>query len=96
MVNQKKETKKKLEIKKLKISKKAILKEKSTKKPNLDLTGTAEYSDGGRIDSGIMNSNNKNIKRELYDAMTLISITNQGPEIQNNSMGCSIKWEKSG
>ena len=29
-----------------------LLKEKSTKKPNLDITGSAEYSDGGRIDSG--------------------------------------------
>ena len=29
-----------------------LLKEKKTKKPNLDLTGSAEYSDGGRIDEG--------------------------------------------
>ena len=28
------------------------MKEKKTKKPNLDLTGTAEYSDSDRIDSG--------------------------------------------
>ena len=29
-----------------------LLKEKKTKKPNLDLTGSAEYSDDGRIDTG--------------------------------------------
>ena len=29
-----------------------LLKEKKTKQPNLDLTGSAEYSDGGRIDVG--------------------------------------------
>ncbi len=29
-----------------------LLKEKKTKKPNLDFTGTAEYSDSGRIDPG--------------------------------------------
>ena len=29
-----------------------LLKEKTTKKPYIDLTGSAEYSDGGRIDDG--------------------------------------------
>lgn len=29
-----------------------LLKEKKSKKPNLDISGTAEYSDSGRIDSG--------------------------------------------
>lgn len=48
----------------------------------------------GRIDSGIMNSNLDNIKRELFNAMKLISETGNGPEQQNSSMGCSIKWKK--
>jgi len=47
----------------------------------------------GRIDSGIMNSNNDKIKRELYEAMQLICLTNKGPNEQNNSIGCSIKWK---
>ena len=45
----------------------------------------------GRIDSGIMNDN-KNIKRELYYAMEMISKINEGPKVQYNSFGCSIKW----
>ena len=46
----------------------------------------------GRIDSGVMTNDNKDIKRELFNAMTLISITNEGPSEQFNSFGCSIKW----
>jgi len=48
----------------------------------------------GRIDSGIMNSNNDKIKRELYEAMQLIYLTDKGPNEQNNSIGCSIKWKQ--
>ena len=48
----------------------------------------------GRIDSGIMNSKNYIIKRELYEAMQLISATDKGPIEQNNSIGCSIKWKQ--
>ena len=49
----------------------------------------------GRIDSGTMNNNNKNIKRDLYYAMKYIAINNNGPSNQFNSFGCSIKWKKS-
>lgn len=45
----------------------------------------------GRLDSGVLESN-KNIKRDLFYAMELISKTNNGPEKQFNSFGCSIKW----
>lgn len=45
----------------------------------------------GRIDSGVDESNKK-IKRELFYAMELISKTNNGPDKQYNSFGCSIKW----
>jgi len=45
----------------------------------------------GRIDTRVINSN-KNINRELFYAMELILKTNEGPSIQFNSFGCSIKW----
>ena len=48
----------------------------------------------GRLDSGVINNSNKNIKRELFYAMELISKTNNGPIEQFNSFGCSIKWTK--
>ena len=47
----------------------------------------------GRIDSGVMNNKDKNIKRELFNAMKMIKINNHGPEQQFNSFGCSIKWK---
>ena len=46
----------------------------------------------GRLDSGVLNNDNKDIKRELFNAMVLISNTNDGPTKQFNSFGCSIKW----
>ena len=48
----------------------------------------------GRIDSGVVQRNNKNIKRELFYAMEKIVNTNKGPKVQLNSFGCSIKWLK--
>jgi peroxiredoxin len=48
----------------------------------------------GRIDSGMINSHEKEIKRELYEAMKLIISTGKGPINQNNSIGCYIKWKK--
>ena len=47
----------------------------------------------GRIDSGTMNKDDKEIKRELFYAMEMIALTNQGPIKQMNSFGCSIKWK---
>ena len=47
----------------------------------------------GRIDSGVMNKNDKEIKRELFYAMEMIALTNKGPTKQMNSFGCSIKWK---
>ena len=47
----------------------------------------------GRIDSGVMNSNNSKIKRELYIAMNKIKNDGIGPKEQLNSFGCSIKWK---
>ena len=48
----------------------------------------------GRLDSGVINSSNKKIKRELYFAMKEIVNNNVGPNDQFNSFGCSIKWFK--
>ena len=48
----------------------------------------------GRLDSSGRNNENIEIKRELYLAMKQISLTNQGPNEQLPSIGCSIKWRK--
>jgi peroxiredoxin len=34
-----------------------------------------------------------NARRELYDAMIAIANSGKGPELQNPSMGCTIKWK---
>ena len=47
----------------------------------------------GRIDSGVMNTNNYQIERELYNAMLKIKNDGEGPLKQFNSFGCSIKWK---
>ena len=47
----------------------------------------------GRIDSGVMKSNNQNIYRELYNVMVTIKNDGIGPDKQLNSFGCSIKWK---
>ena len=46
----------------------------------------------GRIDSKVVEEDNNDIKREMYEAMKLIKETNEGPSNQFNSFGCSIKW----
>lgn len=33
-------------------------------------------------------------KKDLYEAMKLISVTQKGPEIQFSSIGCSMKWKE--
>lgn len=47
----------------------------------------------GRLDDSGMNKKQGN-KRELFEAMKLIAATGKGPEIQNPSIGCSIKWKE--
>ena len=47
----------------------------------------------GRIDSKVVEEDNNDIKREMYEAMKLIKETNEGPLNQFNSFGCSIKWK---
>ena len=47
----------------------------------------------GRIDSGVMNSEEKNITRELYIAMNEVVDIGKVTSKQYNSFGCSIKWK---
>ena len=47
----------------------------------------------GRIDSGVMKSNNQKINRDLFNAMNQIKLEGKGPIKQFNSFGCSIKWK---
>jgi peroxiredoxin len=46
----------------------------------------------GRLDEGHIEPPKKDAKRELLDAMKLVSATGKGPKEQIPSMGCSIKW----
>ena len=47
----------------------------------------------GRIDSGVIKSNDKKIDRDLFHAMIEIKDKGSGPIKQFNSFGCSIKWK---
>ena len=46
----------------------------------------------GRLDASRKESAPSNVKRDLFDAMTQVVETGQGPLEQVPSMGCSIKW----
>jgi peroxiredoxin len=46
----------------------------------------------GRLDVSRKESAAANVKRDLFDAMSQIATTGQGPLEQISSMGCSIKW----
>ena len=47
----------------------------------------------GRLDAS-GRSSDPAAPRELYDAMVEIARTGRGPDVQNPSVGCSIKWRK--
>ena len=47
----------------------------------------------GRLDSAGKNINQNEVKRELFNAMKKISISDKGPKEQFSSIGCSIKWK---
>jgi peroxiredoxin len=49
----------------------------------------------GRLDAS-GKSADPNARRELFEAMTLIAHTGQGPREQLPSVGCSIKWRSGG
>jgi len=46
----------------------------------------------GRLDESRKETAPDGVKRELFEAMTLVAKTGKGPENQTPSIGCSIKW----
>ncbi len=46
----------------------------------------------GRLDASRKESAATDVKRDLFDAMSQVATTDQGPVEQIPSMGCSIKW----
>ena len=46
----------------------------------------------GRLDASRKESAADNVKRDLFEAMSQVANTGQGPSEQIPSMGCSIKW----
>lgn len=46
----------------------------------------------GRLDASRKETAPENVKRDLFEAMTTVSLTGTGPAEQIPSMGCSIKW----
>jgi peroxiredoxin len=47
----------------------------------------------GRLDAARTEPAPEDMKRELFDAMTQIAKTGEGPREQTPSIGCSIKWK---
>jgi peroxiredoxin len=48
----------------------------------------------GRIDASGRQPAPPNAERELFESMKQVALTGKGPELQNPSMGCSIKWKE--
>ena len=46
----------------------------------------------GRLDASRKQAAAVDVRRDLYEAMTLVAQTGEGPKEQIPSMGCSIKW----
>ena len=46
----------------------------------------------GRLDASRKESAAADVKRDLFEAMSQVAKTGQGPQDQIPSMGCSIKW----
>lgn len=46
----------------------------------------------GRLDASLAATAGSDAPRELFDAMSLIAASGQGPAQQHPAMGCSIKW----
>ncbi len=47
----------------------------------------------GRLDASRKHAAPANAPRELFEAMKQIIATGNGPDTQNSSIGCSIKWK---
>lgn len=50
----------------------------------------------GRLDASRKQAGPSDLRRDLFEAMKLISETGRGPHDQIPSMGCSIKWKADG
>lgn len=48
----------------------------------------------GRLDASRQESDDPNLRRDLYEAMLQIARTGEGPREQVPSIGCSIKWKQ--
>jgi peroxiredoxin len=48
----------------------------------------------GRLDSSTNRPAEPGVRRELFEAMSQVAETGQGPRKQTASIGCSIKWRK--
>lgn len=46
----------------------------------------------GRLDASRKETAPPDSRRELFEAMQLVASSGRGPEVQNASIGCSIKW----
>ena len=47
----------------------------------------------GRLDASGRLPETPDTRRELYEAMLQVARTGRGPDVQNPSIGCSIKWK---
>lgn len=47
----------------------------------------------GRLDASRKQAADKNVRRDLFEAMKQVATTGHGPTEQVSSMGCSIKWK---
>jgi hypothetical protein len=47
----------------------------------------------GRLDASRRETAPEGTARELYAAMCLVADTGQGPDVQHQCIGCSIKWQ---
>jgi len=56
--------------------------------------GKLELQYRGRLDSSRKEPAAKDVRRDLFEAMSQVAETGQGPAEQIPSMGCSIKWRE--
>ncbi|MEW9807202.1 thioredoxin family protein [Mesorhizobium sp. ZMM04-5] len=55
--------------------------------------GRLELQYRGRLDASRKEADQPGLRRDLYEAMTLVARTGEGPREQVASIGCSIKWK---
>ncbi len=54
--------------------------------------GSLKLQYRGRLDASRSSTGPADLRRDLYEAMSKVAKTGQGPRDQTASMGCSIKW----